>query len=492
MLFWLGQQRSMTRFLLELFPRFRRQLAWLTLLVVCLLPRILAARTFSQQFEHIKLVASRDLLYRFLYAMPKGGDLHQHFNLSNFAESWLLLATDPKVTQNNIFYTRARPRDCPNSPSTAMPRFSTIQKSVYDALPPCQKEEYVSLSALLPEERALFISGLKLDKDEEGRQEFFDAIGQRIGDLGRDPNLAGAALVDNMRRFSAEGLRYMEVFVVGPRFIDIYGQPIAVERGVQILRDRLLSPDALATGMTVRFLATIVRHHPDAESQIEKAYELVAKHRDLFVGINVAGREEDGRGHALRFVDVFRRMRTHYSNIPLSLHAGESEAPGTQVKDTLLLGANRIGHGTNLLSDSSTVLLMRGNRFLIETSLLSNQLLKYVPDIKVHPFPEFLRIGIPVCLNTDDRGAFDSNLTDEFFAAVTNFNLTWEEIIAIGRNSIQHSFAEPPVRDRLLREYEAAVKRFELQYFGDDWADKLRLINLPKSGYARRKLGIGP
>ena len=48
------------------------------------------------------------------------------------------------------------------------------------------------------------------------------------------------------------------------------------------------------------------------------------------------------------------------------------------------------------------------------------------------------------------------------------------------------------MRDRLLREYEAAVKRFELQYFGDDWADKLRLINLPKSGYARRKLGIGP
>ncbi|MFO0621560.1 MAG: adenosine deaminase [Polyangia bacterium] len=449
----------------------------------------MSARTFSQQFERIKQVAPREQLYRLLYAMPKGGDIHQHFNLANLAESWFLLATDPKITRNNVFYTRARPRDCPNL-TALTPRFTTIQKSAYDALPPCQKDEYVALSALTAEERALFISGLKLDRDEEGRQEFFDAIGSRIGDMGRDPNLAGAALVDNMRRFAAEGLRYMEVFVVGPRFIDIYGQPIPVERGVQILRERLVSPDAVATGLTVRFLATVVRHHPDAEIEIERAYDLVSKHRDLFVGVNLAGREEDGRGHALRFIDVFRRMRTRYSAIPLSLHAGESEAPGTQVRDTLLLGANRIGHGANLLSDTGTLLLMRGNRYLIETSLLSNQLLKYVPDIKVHPFPEFLRIGIPICLNTDDRGAWDSNMTDEFFAAVINFNLSWEEIVTIGRNSLSFSFAELPIRERLLREYDAAVKRFELQFIGDDWAEKLRHVSVSKSGYARRKLGI--
>ena len=489
MLFWLRQQRPMTKFQSSFFKIYRRQLAWLCLLVVGLLPRILSARTFSQQFERIKQGAPREQLYRLLYAMPKGGDIHQHFNLANLAESWFLLATDPKITRNNVFYTRARPRDCPNL-TALTPRFTTIQKSAYDALPPCQKDEYVALSALTAEERALFISGLKLDRDEEGRQEFFDAIGSRIGDMGRDPNLAGAALVDNMRRFAAEGLRYMEVFVVGPRFIDIYGQPIPVERGVQILRERLVSPDAVATGLTVRFLATVVRHHPDAEIEIERAYDLVSKHRDLFVGVNLAGREEDGRGHALRFIDVFRRMRTRYSAIPLSLHAGESEAPGTQVRDTLLLGANRIGHGANLLSDTGTLLLMRGNRYLIETSLLSNQLLKYVPDIKVHPFPEFLRIGIPICLNTDDRGAWDSNMTDEFFAAVINFNLSWEEIVTIGRNSLSFSFAELPIRERLLREYDAAVKRFELQFIGDDWAEKLRHVSVSKSGYARRKLGI--
>lgn len=477
----------------QVFPKLcRRRLAWLVFLLLCVQRRVADARTFGQQFERIKQVATKEQLYRLLYAMPKGGDLHQHFNLSNFAETWLSLAIDPKVARKNAFYTRARPRDCPNSPSSsvAIPRYSTIQQSYLDALPQCQKEEYVALPGLSPAEKAQFLSSLKLDRDEEGRQEFFDAIGQRIGDMGKDPNVAGAALVDNMRHFATEGVRYIEVSVVGPKFIDVYGQPIPVDRGVQILRDRLMMPDAVATGLTVRFLATTIRHHPDAETQIEKAYELVVKHRDLFVGINMAGREDDGRGHALRFVDVFRRMRAQHSNVSLALHAGESEAPGTQVKDTLLLGANRIGHATNLLSDSATVLLLRGNRYLLESSLLSNQLLKYVPDIRMHPFPEFLRLRIPVSLNTDDRGAWDSNLTDEFFAAVTYFNLSWEEIIMLHRNSLQHAFVDTPTKERLLREFEQAMRRFELSLIGDDWAEKLKKMNVTPSGYARRKFGL--
>jgi adenosine deaminase CECR1 len=45
------------------------------------------------------------------------------------------------------------------------------------------------------------------------------------------------------------------------------------------------------------------------------------------------------------------------------------------VRDTLLLGATRIGHALNLTSDPDTLLLMRNNGYLIETSLISNQLL---------------------------------------------------------------------------------------------------------------------
>ena len=153
--------------------------------------------------------------------------------------------------------------------------------------------------------------------------------------------------------------------------------------------------------------------------------DLVSKHRDLFVGVNLAGRR-DGRGHALRFIDVFRRMRTRYSAIPLSLHAGKRHQ-GTQVRDTLLLEPTESVTAQTCCRIPGRCCSCEGNRYLIETSLLSKPAAQVRSRHQVHPFPQFLRIGIPICLNTDDRGAWDSNMTDEVFAAVINFNLSWKK-----------------------------------------------------------------
>ena len=71
MLFWLRQQRPMTRFLRSSFKLYRRQLAWLSLLVVGLLPRILSARTFPQQFERHRRL-NRVFLPIWLYVSVTG------------------------------------------------------------------------------------------------------------------------------------------------------------------------------------------------------------------------------------------------------------------------------------------------------------------------------------------------------------------------------------------------------------------------------------
>jgi adenosine deaminase CECR1 len=154
----------------------------------------------------------------------------------------------------------------------------------------------------------------------------------------------------------------------------------------------------------------------------------------------------------------------------------------------LLLGATRIGLGINLLSDPATYLLMKNREYLIEISLLSNQVLEYVPDIQQHPFPEYLRTGIPVSLNTDDRGSWDSNITDEFYTAVTEFNLTWNEVCEITRNSLRYSFVEPAVKARLLRLHEAALRQAETRLLsgGAGVSDKPAVI----SGYAKRRWGL--
>ena len=443
----------------------------------------LTAADFAQRFETLKKSASPSDLYAFLYALPKGGDLHHHNGLSVYASVWYTAATSPETLKRNTFYTMTRLGNCPDQTDPQL-RFNTIQRSRFENLPACQKALYEPLTSLSPDVRSAWLSSLVLDKPDEGRDEFFERIVPRLGDLSHDPWLLADVMVANMKLFGSEGLRYIEAQTGITNLIDSSGSPVTPEEANRILTGRLNRPDALATGVAMRFQAVIIRFAPDAEQRLEAAYAWVASHRDRWVGINMAGREDNDRGYALRFLATYRKMRRTYSDIPLSIHAGEKDSPGHEVRDTLLLGASRIGHGVNLITDPDTMLLMRNNRYLVEVNLVSNRLLGYVPDTALHPFPEYLRFGIPVCLNTDDRGSWDSNMTDEYYTAVTNFNLTWNEVVTLGRNSLLYSFAEGPLKEKMLRDYEGAVSAFERRFDTPAWETQLPAPEY--SGYAKR------
>ena len=177
----------------------------------------------------------------------------------------------------------------------------------------------------------------------------------------------------------------------------------------------------------------------------------------------MVGREDNDKGYPARFLPTLRELRQQYGGVRLSIHAGEVDEPNAHVRDTLLLGADRIGHGLNLITDDDTMLLMRHGPYLVEINLISNLLLEYVNDYSEHPFPEYLRTGIPVALSSDDRGMWESTMTDEFFVAATEFRLSWEEIKALTRNSLEHAFVPKERKERLLREYEERIVRFERQ-----------------------------
>lgn len=474
---------------------------WLLVLLPWLGPTRCLAQSAASRFELLKR-GPKEALYRFLYSLPKGADLHSHFNRSNLAEAWLAFGRDPQVTRGNRFYTLARPQlegllasqdavatATPTCPAArGVPTFHTIQHSLLTRLPTCLRGQYVSLADLTDAEQAAFLSSLKLDRPGEGRVEFFDVLGQRIGDMGHDPNLTLTVMVDNVRRLGAEGVRYVEVQVAGPRFFAADGKPLSLDEGTALLRQRINSPEVRATGVVIRFLAAVLRFQEDAEQQMIEAFRLSSAHPDVYVGVGLVGLEQRPGGEPTRFIETIRMLRRRYPGVRLSFHAGETAAPGTQIRDTLLLGATRIGHGINLLSDPATYLLMKNREYLIEISLLSNQVLEYVPDIQQHPFPEYLRTGIPVSLNTDDRGSWDSNITDEFYTAVTEFNLTWNEVCEITRNSLRYSFVEPAVKARLLRLHEAALRQAETRLLsgGAGVSDKPAVI----SGYAKRRWGL--
>jgi adenosine deaminase CECR1 len=419
-------------------------------------------------FEYFKREASDEELYRFLYAMPKGGDLHNHLSGSILSE-WFYDLALAQAERGYRYFTRVRSSNCRpygdnafvESPYRLM--FVNIQESAFAQLDECEQSEYIALDALDDTQKAAWLDSLRLDKPHEGRDEFFQTHWQRMGDLYLNPYLAADALVLNMQAFGAEGLMYLESMIGVLGFIAPDGSGISADEVAKIYRARLGEADALATGVEVRLQVAILRFHPNAEEHLAYLYEFVARHNDLFVAVNMVGREDNDKGYPLRFLSTLRELRRSHHGVRLSIHAGEVDEPNSHVKDTLLLGADRIGHGVNLITDADTMRLMRHGPYLVEINLVSNLLLEYVSEFAQHPFPEYLRTGIPVALSTDDRGMWDSNITDEFFVAVRAFNLSWDELLQLSRNSLRYSFLREPLKTQLLNSYQTRTAAFAKQ-----------------------------
>jgi adenosine deaminase CECR1 len=464
-------------------------------------PQLLNAGTktnssIAATFEAIKQEGSKEDLYRFLYAMPKGGDIHHHMGGSMLPEMWWEAATNPELNGGQTFFTRfqitsriVHPRlRAWIGPHTI--KWMTVHEQLLSELDPDVQKDFKPMHALSDEERKEWMSSVVLDSEEEGRNEFFEYHWPRLGSLLSDFTVTTNLLVENMKRFGAEGCRYIEIMSNpwNKRMPD--GSILEPEAFVAKFIDRLNQPDALATGVMVRLQAVVIRFTDNAEDRVRACFDFIDKNRALYRGINMAGREDDNRGYPSRFTEVFDEMLRKYTGIGISIHAGEAEKPDSYIADTLRLGATRIGHGCNLIRSQETLQQMRAAGHLVEINLISNHLLKYVPDPDQHPFPIYMRQGIPCCLNTDDRGMWDSNLTDEYMLAVTRFNLSWDEVVKLSRNSLTHSFLNEQERPQLMTSFENDLEYFSAKFGTAGWEERLSEVEAVTYGYGKKHLGL--
>ena len=228
--------------------------------------------------------------------------------------------------------------------------FRNIVAAEFETLSECEKSEYTRLDELTDEQRDGWLRSIVLDEPGEGREEFFGTHWQRINALWENPHIRADLLVNNMQLLAADNGLYLEsqIGLRGARNPD--GSRIANDDVVRIIRERLKQPDAVATGITVRLQLALLRFTPDAEDVLRELYAAGAEHNDLIVAMNMVGREDNDYGYPRRFLPVLREMRQKY-DLRLSIHAGEVDEPNAHVRDTLLLGAERIGHGINLITD---------------------------------------------------------------------------------------------------------------------------------------------
>ena len=441
---------------------------------------------FDLRFRAISETASRSELYAFFQEMPKGGVLHVHSEYAVSPEFWLKIALSSKP---NKYWVRMRAESsCPGRTAEHVLPFTTVSQANWARLSECEKADFKPLLMLSADEQASWLNSLRVTSVTQGRQQFFREIVPRLNDLCADPQLMLQVLSEIIRGAAAEHVLYLELQFDPTSLRDSSGAVASESWFNELLKRQLSRPPIANLGVTVRFQLAAYRYASSPGKELSNAFAFVARHRDLWVGVNLLGEEGGSGGELSRFAEGFNDMRRRY-DIPFSLHAGEIDTPGHQVHDALVVGASRIGHAVNLITDPDTVLLMHHAEIPIETSLVSNQVLQYTPDLARHPFPLYLRSGIPMCLNTDDPGAWGGSLTDEFFLAATLYHLSWHELVGLARNSVRYAFADNETKARLEIRLNRELSEFELKMSLKNWRSTLSRSYNP-SDFAKQNLRL--
>ena len=159
-------------------------------------------------------------------------------------------------------------------------------------------------------------------------------------------------------------------------------------------------------------------------------------------------------------VDAYRLAREH--GLYRTVHAGEGAGPESIRLAIHLLGAQRLGHGVRLREDPALQEEVRQRGIALEMCPTSNVQTSVVPSQQDHPIDAYLRAGLRVTVNTDNRRVSDTSLSQEYALMVREFGWGLPQIIATTRNSLDVAFVSEDERQSLLGQFErewAALSR---------------------------------
>lgn len=175
----------------------------------------------------------------------------------------------------------------------------------------------------------------------------------------------------------------------------------------------------------------------------DEIFEALLSYKDEgIIGINLVSELKDGTLLRITKRDIWKNFlqiskKAKDEGLLVTVHAGEVEGPES-VRDAIeKLGADRIGHGINIVKDKELLERVIKQRIPLEICLTSNVLSGAVQNIHEHPFRELYEDKAFVTINSDDPSLCRTTLTSEYVLAAETFQLGLADI----KNIIQNGFS---------------------------------------------------
>lgn len=245
--------------------------------------------------------------------------------------------------------------------------------------------------------------------------------------------------------FRQQNIRYAEI---------IYAPSISWEfkRDGRAILEALLakSREIESThGVLIRWILDCVRMWGPGLAR--RTAELAAEfHNSGVVALGLGGDENSLQ--MKDYEEVFTWARAH--QLFVHVHAGEVGEP-QQVWDAVrILGANRIGHGIQAARDPKLMDYLREHAIGLDVCLTSNSRTGAWTPVSDSPFGLLYKRGVPVTLNTDDPGLFQTSLNDEIKKAARFFALTQSDVCRIVLRGVHASFLPYEQKATLMQQFQ--------------------------------------
>jgi adenosine deaminase/aminodeoxyfutalosine deaminase len=151
---------------------------------------------------------------------------------------------------------------------------------------------------------------------------------------------------------------------------------------------------------------------------------------DGAISFGIGGDEVGGPALGLR--DAFAYARD--AGLRLTAHAGETDGPES-IRAALEIGAERIGHGIRAVDDPDLMRRLREEQIPLEVCITSNVKTGAVASLDAHPVRRLFDAGVPITLNTDDPGVFETDLAREFGLAGEVFGFSESELAGVAETA---------------------------------------------------------
>lgn len=390
----------------------------------------------SHYFFKLRPVIDSSVIFKIIKKMPKGGLLHCHSTAVGSPE-WLIKKASyfnncymytGKTTEKNLYGTLKFFAD------KNVPRGWKSLKSLRKKDPDFDKK----LHALL--------TFNEFDKTNPDIWNSFEAIFTRMGGLiGFYPVFIeyNKNLIDSL---AADNIQHVEFRTFLSDVYDLDQKIYTQEECLNIYQSILTDVRKNYPYFNMKLIYCGYRGWPQKTvmDDLINAFKLRKKYPEFLIGFDLVGQEDRGHttGYFLKqFLSKDSLEKVYGIDMPFYFHDGESTMPDDlNLYDAILLGTKRIGHGINLFRFPSLFEMVIDRGIALEVCPLSNQILQYVEDLRMHPASEFINRNIPITIGSDDPQIFNyTGLSYDFFSAYMAWKLDLRQLKKLALNSIEYS-----------------------------------------------------